>query len=49
MEYTADASNDDDARWDCRLADPTFAVLPSGETIVAYGGTKCCCDGVIGA
>lgn len=49
IDYTADASNDDDARWDCRLADPTFVVLPSGEMIVAYRGTKCCCDGLIGA
>ena len=48
-DWTADPANADDGRFDCRLADPTFAVLPDGTTIIAYRGTPCCCDEHIGA
>jgi len=48
-EWTADAANTDNLRWDCRMADPTFAVLSDGSTYIGYRGTKCCCDEIIGA
>jgi len=49
QEWTADASNTDDDRWDCRMADPTFVILADGTVYVGYRGTKCCCDDIIGA
>ena len=48
-DWTADASNTDPDRWDCRMADPSLAILPSGEAVVAYRGTPCCCNAHIGA
>ena len=48
-DWTADAAMVDADRWDCRLADPTFVVLDTGEVIVGYRGTRCCCNAIIGA
>ena len=43
-DWTADAAMVDADRWDCRLADPTFVVLDTGEVLVGYRGTRCCCN-----
>ena len=41
-DWTADAAMVDADRWDCRLADPTFAILDTGEVLVGYrGNTQC--------
>ena len=48
-DWTADAAMVDADRWDCRLADPTFVVLDTGEVLVGYRGTRCCCNAIIGA
>jgi len=47
--WQADPSNTDNNRWDCRMADPTFAVMETGDIYIGYRGTKCCCDNFIGA
>jgi len=48
--WQADPNNEDNNRWDCRMADPTFVIMPNtGETYIAYRGTKCCCDEFVGA
>jgi len=47
--WQADPSNTDNNRWDCRMADPTFAIMESGDIYIGYRGTKCCCDNFIGA
>ena len=50
LDYTADpTSAADPDRWDCRLADPSLAVLADGKVLIAYRGTKCCCNSLIGA
>merc|ERR1711862_743800 len=47
--WQADPLNSDNNRWDCRMADPTFAVMENGGVYIGYRGTKCCCDNFIGA
>ena len=48
-DWTADPTNTDADRWDCRMADPTLAVLASGTVLVGYRGTRCCCNALVGA
>ena len=47
-DWSADPSNTDNNRFDCRLADPTLLILDDGSVLVGYRGTKCCCDDIIG-
>ena len=50
LDYTADpTSAADPDRWDCRLADLSLAILADGKVLIAYRGTKCCCNSLIGA
>jgi len=47
--WQADPLNEDNNRWDCRMADPTFVIMENGGIYIGYRGTKCCCDEFIGA
>jgi len=47
-DWSADPSNTDNYRFDCRLADPTLLILDEGSVLIGYRGTKCCCDEIIG-
>eukprot|EP00966_Prymnesium_polylepis_P159326 3682290-Prymnesium_polylepis.2 len=41
MDWLASSENDDIYRWDCQMADPSFAILENGTTLIAYRGTQC--------